>query len=119
MFKKIADNLSRYERQTGAEIDDRVFILALIMKYGKKTYPGHLLGKKAIDIYFEREGQFVYTVVSPSKDSEQRTLDYLCEVRQEDPDQIMDQLQDSGLFSPAFVKKWKANVRKRRDRLQH
>lgn len=50
-FNKLAQKLSEYERETGVEIDDGLFVMALFMKFGKNTFPGHLLVKSAIEIY--------------------------------------------------------------------
>ena len=80
VFRKIARRLDEEERCSGEEIEDRLFVLALFMRYGKNTYPGHLLGKSAIDIYHEQLERLCHTVYTPKKNADDELLKYLCEV---------------------------------------
>jgi hypothetical protein len=40
VFRKVANKLDEEERWTGEEIEDRLFVLALFLRYGKKHLPG-------------------------------------------------------------------------------
>lgn len=113
IFNKIAQKLSEYEREIGVEIDNALFVVALFKKYGKNTYPGHLLGKAAIDIYFEKLGELYDVRHVPSKDSDRRVLKYLCEVRRETEAEVMHALEHAGIFSSAFIKKWKLSHKRK------
>lgn len=117
VFSKIARKLDEEERRSGEEVEDRLFVLALFLRYGKNTYPGHLLGRSAIDIYHEQLGRLCYTVHTPKKNTDDELLKYLCEVRDESEEEVMYALEGAGLFSSAFIKKWKEmNSEERRGR---
>jgi hypothetical protein len=115
IFNKAAGRLNEHERQTHDEIDDRLFVVALFMKYGKDTYPGHLLGKAAIDIYYKKLEELCHTTYVPKKDEDvdQKLLEHLCKIRRETKEQVMAALKDAKIFSDAFIKKWKAAHKRR------
>ncbi len=109
IFSKVAGRLNACERETELEIDDILFVVALFAKYGKGTYPGHLLGKAATDIYYEQVDG-LYNRRTPPLDQvahDKKLLRHLSEVRGETEEEVIEALEDAGVFSHAFLKKWK------------
>ena len=62
-FDQIAGRLSAWERKTGRKIDDGFFVMTMRRKYGEWFYPGHMLGKEALNIY-HKETKEVYRKMS-------------------------------------------------------
>jgi hypothetical protein len=50
-FDEIAGRLNAWERRTGRQIDDELFVMTMRRRYGEWFYPGHMLGKEALKIY--------------------------------------------------------------------
>lgn len=113
IFNKAAGRLNGHERITHEEIDDRLFVLAQFRKYGRSTYPGHLLSRAAIEFYHKTLDELIYHVATPNKNSERKMLKRLCEARGETEAEVIDAVENSGLLSNAFIKEWKAS-RKRK-----
>ncbi len=114
IFNRAAGRLNAEERRTHLEIDDSLFVLAQFRKYGEWTYPGHLSGRAAIEIYNKALTEFCTPVAKPNKHLEREVLKYLCQVRGEPEAEVMEALKDSGLFSPGFIKKWEVSHKRRK-----
>lgn len=113
IFNKAAGRLNEHERQNLVEVDDVLFVMAQFEKYGTRTYPGHLLSESAFEIYYKEMNRQCYQVATPSKDSDRKLLKFLSLVRGESEEEVMANLKNAGIFSSAFIKRWRPSGKRR------
>lgn len=105
-FAHIDKMLSEEEKTTKEEIDDVLFVVSHFRKYGKGTFPGHMVSKHAIDIYHEWLERNIQNEYEGTVD-DLKTLEYLASVRGESLEEAFDVLKGSGLFSKEFIESFK------------
>jgi len=97
-FKKLDGIL-----ETNGITDELGFILAQLHYWGvDKTYPQHLISSYAVSIY-RRWKEEQAPISKGTLEQEERMLKDLCQMREETEKEVLQLLENSGVFSQEFL----------------
>lgn len=108
IFENLAKTIQKHQNQTGAKVNLRIYIQAHIQYFGKEMYPNKLNSTISWFLYHahEKSQHLLEKIDDPTEIEEIQLLSRLALTRHETMQEVLQQLKESGLFSPKFVNKY-------------